>query len=90
MKNVEASIYHIQKWIRETEREKERERERGRERKRRESVERSESGKEMEREREREREREGGEKHHMLGKEYFLEKDNLNNVFMIKKNQILL
>ena len=41
----------------------------------------------MERERERER---GGEKHHMLGKEYFLEKDNLNNVFMLKKNQILL
>ena len=47
--------------------------------------------KEKKREREREREREGGEKHHMLGKEYFLEKDNLNNVFMIKKkNQILL
>ena len=39
---------------------------------------------------ERERERERGGKHHMLGKEYFLEKDNLNNVFMIKKNQILL
>ena len=54
----------------------------------RESVERSES--EREKERERERERRGG-KHHMLEKEYFFfEKDNLNNVFMIKKNQILL
>ena len=45
----------------------------------------SESGKERERERERERARErGGGKHHIL-KGIFLKKDNLNNVFMLKR-----